>query len=476
MKIIFIEPPPTLDWLPGQKATTAGRRHPSLNYTGELVYSYLNLQSAAVLRQRGHEVLYAHCQTMGLGMAGLRDYLRQHRPDLVVIMLEHITYPVALAAVLMAREEANSKTVFVGPFATALDEDVLRRSGVDLVCRSEWDYLVSDIADAWESGRSLSEIHGLSYMENGQLVRTEDAELIEDLDALPIPAYDLLDLSCFYEAVFKRFPAATMITSRGCPHRCVYCSFPQTIYSRKHRAASPERVVKEIRHLVKDLGVREIRLDDDCFEVDRARAFRICKLLENEKLDLIWSVQCRPGNIDLDLAKAMKKAGCHFILYGIESGNDEILKKIRKGTTVEAMRRGVGAAKKAGIDILNCIMLGFYWDTPETVRQTIEFAKELNAEFTQFSTPTALPGTEYYELLRSEGCLVGESWEEFDSFHHAGVELPNLSTEFLNKTLSGIYKDYYLRPRYVWMMVRRGLRSWDNFVQSLRGALALVRR
>jgi len=413
---------------------------------------------------------------MGLDMARLKEYLCRHRPDVVVIMLEHITYPVALAAIVAAKEGADSRTIFVGPFATALDEEVLRKSGVDVVCRGEWDYSVSAVVESWASGRSLEGVPGLSYLEDGRLVKTSDAKLIEDLDSLPIPAYDLLDLSCFYEAVFKRFPAATMITSRGCPHRCVYCSFPQTIYSRKHRAASPERVVKEIRHLVKDLGVREIRFDDDCFEVDRERAFRICELLEQEKLDLIWSVQCRPANMDLELAKAMKRAGCHFILYGIESGSDEILKKIKKGATVESLRRGVVAAKKAGIDVLNCIMLGFYWDTPETIRQTIEFAKELNAEFTQFSTPTALPGTEYYELLRAQGCLASDSWEDFDSFHKANVKLPNLSAEFLNKILSGIYREYYLRPRYVWMMAKRALRSWDNFVQSMRGAAALARR
>jgi radical SAM superfamily enzyme YgiQ (UPF0313 family) len=474
LRVLFIEPPPTLDWTPGSAVSTAGRRHPTLNFTGEQVYSYLNLQAAAVLRQRGHEVLYLHCQTTGTDVAGVTAFLGRERPGLVVVMLEHITFEVACRLAAAARS-AGSRTVFVGPFVTALDDEVLRRAPVDFCLRGEWDHTAADLTEALEGLRELGSVAGLSRLEGDDVRRNPDPPLIDDLDALPLPAYDLLDLSKFYEAVFKRFPAATMITSRGCPHRCVFCSFPQTIYSRKYRAQSPERVLEEVRYLVKERGVREIRFDDDCFEVDRARALRICELLEGERLDLVWSAQCRPGNIDLELARAMKRAGCHFLLYGVESGDDGILKKIRKGTTVEAIRRGVKAAKDAGIDVLNCIMLGFYWDTPETIKKTIDFAFELNAEFTQFSTPTPLPGTEYYELLRSKGCLASERWEDFDSFHHANVNMPRLSADELNRTLSGIYRRYYLRPGYVGMMLRRALRSPDNFRQSVRGARALLR-
>ncbi|GAB4257093.1 MAG: hopanoid biosynthesis associated radical SAM protein HpnJ [Deferrisomatales bacterium] len=475
MKVLFVEPPPSTRWTPGDRTSTAGRRHPSLNFTGEQVYSYLNLQCAAVLRERGHRVAYLHCQTMGCGLEGFPRYLRETAPDLLVILLEHITFGVALELARVAREQAGARVVFVGPFVTALDGEVLARSGVDAVCRGEWDYAVAELAEAWEGGGDPCAVPGVTCRVDGETVRGPDRPPLEDLDALPLPAYDLLDLSRFYESVFKRFPAATMITSRGCPHRCVFCSFPQTIYSRRHRASSPERVLAEVGHLVRDHGVREIRFDDDCFEVDRGRVLRICELLEREKLDLIWSAQCRPGNVDPELARAMKRAGCHFVLYGVESGDDAVLKKMRKGTTVEAIRRGVRAAREAGIDVLNCIMLGFYWDTPETIRRTVEFAFELNAEFTQFSIPTPLPGTEYYELLRAEGCLASENWEEFDSFHRASVRLPHLPPGHLEEVMATIYRRYYLRPGYLWRMVRRGLRSWDNFSQSIRGARTLLR-
>ncbi|MBI5014203.1 MAG: radical SAM protein [Deltaproteobacteria bacterium] len=474
MRVLFIEPPPTVDWRPGSRASTAGRRHPSLNFTGEQVYSYLNLQSAAVLRQRGHEVLYLHCQTMGYGLDRVGAYLREKKPGLVVLMLEHITFPVALEVLRMAKEEVGAVTALVGPFATAESAKVLTLSGADVVCRGEWDLTVAHLAEALEAGRPLDEVTGLLFRRGDALHETPAAGLAEDLDALPLPAYDLLDLSKFYESVFQRFPAATMITSRGCPHRCVFCSFPQTIYSRKYRFQSPERVLAEVKYLHRELGVKEIRFDDDCFEVKRDRVFRISELLGKECPNVLWSAQCRPANLDPELARAMKRGGCGFVLFGVESGDDDILRKIRKGTTVDEIRRGVAAARGAGLDILNCVMLGFYWDTPETVEKTIRFAFELNAEFTQFSTPTPLPGTEYYGLLRSEGCLLSERWEDFDSFHHANVRLPHLTAEELNETIRTVYRRYYGRPSYVWRMLKRALRSRGTLGQTLRGARALL--
>ena len=259
-----------------------------------------------------------------------------------------------------------------------------------------------------------------------------------------------------------------MITSRGCPFQCIFCSYPQTIYSHTFRAMSPHRVLKEIRYLVKDLGVQEIRIDDDTFNINAGRAVEICKLLVAEKLDFTFSVQVRPKLLTDEQAYWLKRAGCRMVLFGIESGNEEVLKKMRKNTTKDELRRGVAIAKKHGIDVLNCMMLGFYWDTWETVEETIGFAFELNAEFTQVSTPTPLPGTDYYRLLEENKCFLSKEWERHDSVHHSSVELPNLSNDDLNSFLASFYRRYYRRPRYLWMMFLRMFRSWGNFTQSLR--------
>jgi anaerobic magnesium-protoporphyrin IX monomethyl ester cyclase len=473
MRILFVEPPPTADWTPDSPISTAGRRHPSLSVTGEQVYSYLNLSSAAVAREDGHEVFYIHCQTEGMDLSNVRKRVASLQPGLLVIKLEHINTSAALAVARIAKEETDCRVALVGPLVTASAEDALQRYACcDYVLRGEWDYTVSRLAEALDRGVSPGEIEGLSYRWDEGIVIGDKAPLIEDLDALPFPAYDLVDLSRFYESVFAYFPAATVITSRGCPFQCVYCVFPNTIYSHKFRAQSPERVLAEALYLQNKFGVREIRYDDDTFEIDKQRVFDICRLFKENDVTLKWIIQSRPSLMTEEMAKALKEAGCVMVLYGVESGDDEILKKIKKGTTTTEIERGVRIAHKYGLDVLNCVMIGFYWDTPETVQRSIDFAFRLNAEFTQFSIATPLPGTEYYELLKESGYMVSDDLEKGDSFHHANVDFPALKQYQIDEMLKGVYRRYYIRPSYLWRMLRRTLRSWANFAQMVQLARA----
>lgn len=467
-KILFVEPPPTLDWTVGSKVSKAGRRHPCLNETGEQVYSYQNLSCAAVLRNAGHVVEYLHCPTQRLDLSMTKAEVSKRKPDMLVIMVEHINAPVAWEVSRHAKD--NSVTVvWVGPFVTSLHENEIKRACVDFILRKEWDYSVGALAHAVIAGEDLATVKGLTWKDRTGGARVNpDVDPIADLNSLPIPAYDLLDLSKFYESVFVAFPAATMITSRGCPFNCIFCSYPQTIYGHKYRAMSPGRVVREIEYLVNDRGVREIRIDDDTFNVDRQRVVDICKLMVERKVRVLYSVQARAQLMTEETAYWLKKSGCRMVLYGVESGNEEVLKHMRKNTTKDEIRRGVALAKKHGLDVLNCIMLGFYWDTKETMEESMAFAFELNAEFTQVSAPTPLPGTDYFKLLKDNNCLLTEEWDKHDSVHHSAVELPHLSNDLINGYLTTFYRRYYRRPRYLWMMVRRSLRSWGNFTQSLR--------
>ena len=228
---------------------------------------------------------------------------------------------------------------------------------------------------------------------------------------------------------------------------------------------SPQRVLKEIKYLVNDLGVKEIRIDDDTFDIDRNRVIEICKLLVEEKLDFTFSVQCRPQLMTDEEAKWLKRAGCRMVLYGVESGNDEILKKIRKNTTKDEIRRGV-RIEKHGLDVLNCVMLGFYWDTRESVEDTIRFAFELNAEFTQY-LHHPLPGTDYYQLLTIITAFLPRNGNSMIVF--TTLLLNCLFNKCRFKPLSmHLYRRYYRRPRYLWMMFWRMFKTWGNFSQSIR--------
>jgi radical SAM superfamily enzyme YgiQ (UPF0313 family) len=307
-KVLFVEPPPTLDWTIDSKVSKAGRRHPCLNETGEQVYSYQNLSCAAVLRNAGHAVEYLHCPTQRLDLAMTKLEITKRKPDALVIMLEHINAPVAWEVSRHAKN-CGIAVIWVGPFATALHENEIKRACVDYILRKEWDYSVGHLLDALKNGNNLSTVKGLTWKDKNCSVRVnQDADAIDDMDGLPIPAYDLLDLSKFYESVFVAFPAATMITSRGCPFNCIFCSYPQTIYGHKHRAMSPARVVREMEYLVNDCGVKEIRIDDDTFNVDRQRVIDICKLMIERNVKVVYSVQARAQLMTEEMAYWLKKS------------------------------------------------------------------------------------------------------------------------------------------------------------------------
>lgn len=287
-KVLFIEPPPTLEWVASSNISKAGRRHPCLNQTGEQTYSYQNLSCASVLRQRGFDVYYLHCPTEGLDLHSAKDQMNRIKPDALVIMVEHITLPVS-EKLSEEAHKAGTSIIWVGPYATALHSSEILKKYVDFILRQEWDYSVGELLETMANGSDLKKVKGLTWKsKREEVVINEKRERIEDLDSLPIPAYDLIDLSKFYESVFVAFPAATMITSRGCPNYCVFCSYPQTIYSRKFKAMSPPRVVDEIEHLVTKHGVKEIRIDDDTFNIDSGRVIDICKLLIEKKIRILF--------------------------------------------------------------------------------------------------------------------------------------------------------------------------------------------
>jgi len=477
MKVLFIDSPPSLNWTPSSKFTKGGRRWPSLTVTGEKTYCYLNLSAAAVLRERGHEIYYVDCQAEGVTLPALFDRVKHISPDLVVIYVEQIKVSVDFNIIEQLKNSLDLKVVFVGPFVTALDREVMTLSPhVDFIIRGEYDYAVADLAATIGNGGPTDHIAGISWRDGEKVHRGPPPVRLTQLDRVPIPAYDLIDFNNYTESVFIYHPSAAMATSRGCPYRCIYCWFPQTIYSHKWIAQSALRVFEEIRHLVERYGVREIKIDDDTFEIDRQRVVDLCELLIRNQVRVAWAPQCRPDLVDEDLLRLMKRAGCIRILWGCESGSQEILDKMKKGFQVADIEKATRLSQKVGIEVLNCFMLGFPWDTEETIQRTIEFACELNAEFTQFAIPTPLPGTTFYRMAREHGYIQTTEWDYFDGSHRAVVSYPQISHETLEVYSRKAYHDYYLRSRWLLLMSRRALRSSAHLKNTFKLALAFSKR
>ncbi|MBI5884468.1 radical SAM protein, partial [archaeon] len=300
----------------------------------------------------------------------------------------------------------------------------------------------------------LAKVKGLSYWKAGKIKHNKEMPLIEDLNGMPfvteVYKKHLNIYDYFYAA--NLYPEVTILTGRGCPNRCVFCVLPQTLTGHGYRFRSVENVLKELEFIRKEFPqVKEVFIEDDTLTANIPRIRELCAKMIESKMNLIWSANAR-ADVDLDTLKLMKKSGCRLLCVGIESGNQQILNNIKKGTTLEGIRRFFKATKQAGILVHGCFMLGNIGETVETLKQTIDFAKELDPDTAQFFPIMVYPGTEAYEYFESHDFITSRDFSEWldeEGQHRTIVSRPGLSAEELVAWCDEARRQFYLRPKYI---------------------------
>ena len=347
----------------------------------------------------------------------------------------------------------NIKIAFVGPHVSVLPEKTLREcSAIDFVCRKEFDYAVVDYA----RGKPLDEIAGVSYLESGKIVHNPDAPQIQDLDALPhVTDVYKRDLDVTrYNVPFLLYPYVSLYTTRGCPAQCTFCLWPQTLSGHPWRKRSTDDVAGEMaraKHYWPD--VKEFFFDDDTFNIQKARTIELCSKLK--PLGLTWSCTSRVTT-DFETLKAMKEAGCRLLIVGYESGDQQILKNIKKGATLERARQFTKDCHKLGLVIHGDFILGLPGETHETINNTIAFAKELDVETIQVSVAHAYPGTELYDYAVKNGFMVSTSKMVDEAGHQlAHIQYPGLPADEILAAVHRFYDEYYFRPKAVFRILRK---------------------
>ncbi len=343
-------------------------------------------------------------------------------------------------------KEANPaiKIAFVGPPVTVAPARALNDCPhIDFVVRREFDFATVEFAN----GKPLAEIAGINYRKDGQIVATPDRPPVEDLDAMP-HATDIyhrdLDVRR-YNVPFLLHPYVSLYTTRGCPAQCTFCLWPQTLSGHPWRKRSADDIVAEMKKAKEYWPfVKEFFFDDDTFNIQKARTIELCEKLK--PLGLTWSCTSRVTT-DYDTLKAMKDAGCRLMIVGYESGNAQILKNIKKGATVERARQFTKDAHKLGLVIHGDFILGLPGETHDTIRETINFAKELDCETIQVSVAHAFPGTELYEFVKEKGYLTAESMVDDDGHQMAHIEYPGLPADDVIEAVHRFYDEYYFRPK-----------------------------
>ncbi|MCG2737372.1 MAG: B12-binding domain-containing radical SAM protein [Candidatus Methanoperedenaceae archaeon] len=426
---------------------------------------------ATVLEQKGHQVEIIDANALQLSEREIVEKVKGADVICITAMTPAVNSAIRIAKEIKA-ENPDQMIILGGPHATILPEETLNKvPQIDMIVRGEGEKTIVELFDALENNMDLQNINGITYRNNG-IKSTPSQPSIVDLDPLPFPAYHLLPIHKYklHPPHGRKLPYMAMMTSRGCPYNCIYCSKP--IFGQKFRAQSPGRTVNEVEYLIDKFKIKEIVFYDDSFTLNKKRILQLCEEIHKRKIDILWSCETRVDLINEELLKAMKKAGCYMIAYGIEAGNQMILNNLRKKITTEQISSAVERTHKAGIQSVGYFMLGSPWETPETIRETIDFTKSLKLDFAQFSVMIPFPGTDIYELYMKSG-FVTSDWDDYIYASLKSASTPVFETGMLSKeelqAWNGrAYKEFYFRSSYMWQRLI-GMRSLGDLNTNMRG-------
>jgi len=436
LKTLFLNPPSFENFDGG-----AGSRWPATReiesywYPVWLAYPTGLLEGARLLDAPPHHV--SAPETINIA----KDY------ELLVLFTSTPGFPGDIRLAQAVKDASpRIKIAFVGPHVSVLPEKSLRDcSAIDFVCRKEFDFTIVEFA----RGKPLEEILGISYRKNGSVVHTPDRPQIQDLDVYKRD----LDVRR-YNVPFLLNPYVSLYTTRGCPAQCTFCLWPQTLSGHPWRKRSSDDVAREMAQAKEYWPfVKEFFFDDDTFNIQKARTIELCSKLK--PLNITWSCTSRVTT-DYETLKAMKEAGCRLLIVGFESGDQQILKNIKKGATVERARQFTKDCHKLGLVIHGDFILGLPGETRESIRNTIAFAKELDVETIQVSVAHAYPGTELYDYAVKNGFMVADTKMVDEGGHQlAHIQYPGLPADEILDSVHRFYDEYYFRPKAIYRILRK---------------------
>jgi anaerobic magnesium-protoporphyrin IX monomethyl ester cyclase len=414
-------------------------------------------QLAAVLEKNNQKV-----DVLDLGLYDIDEWkshlskkLDEVKPDIIGISSLTTLYKNACDVARFVKEKSpNIKILFGGVHSTVQPDKILKEDFVDYVIRGEGEYSLLELV----RGDDLDKIKGLSYKKEGKIFQNPNRELIQDLDSLPFPARHLFDLK-----KYSWYPELSLISSRGCPFPCYYC-FSGT-FGKKFRFRSAENIVQEIEQIIKNYGVKRFYFYDDLFTLNKERVIDFCNLIIKKNINIKWRCCSRIDTIDKERLDYMKKAGCEKIHYGIESGDPELIKKI-KGITLQQAKNAIKLTRKAGIESRCYFMIGHPWDTKKTIKNTISFSKKIDADLVQFAITTPFPSTELWDIAKDMG-VVNDKIVGSEDFSLRGnkpiMRTETLSSEQLLKLYKKAERGYFrhkilisfMRPNQILKAIKR---------------------
>ena len=469
MKILMLNPP-------FMDKYSKSSRSPAVTKSGTIYFPLWLSYATGVLDKKGHELKILDAPAKCLTKDDALKQVKEFNPQLVVIDTSTPSINSDLDFTKRIKEALpNVKTCLVGTHVSATVPEILPKDAafVDFIARHEYDYTLPEVAEALEGKRALSDVLGISYVENGELKENPDRPYIQNLDELPFVSEvykKYLDIEDYFYAHVS-FPTVSIFSSRGCPSKCFYCMYSQVMFGKAYRKRSAKNLFEECQYIVKNFpNVKEILIDDDNFSVDQKNVQEFCQLMIDHKLPLKWVVQCRV-NLKYETMVLMKKAGCRLVVVGYESGSQKVLDGMHKGITLEQSRKFNDAAKKAGMRVHGCFMVGNPGETKETMMETLNFAKSLRMDTAQFFPLIVYPGTEAWTWAKSNDYITAKSYDEWvtpDGMHNCVLSTPEVTSQELVDFCNYARKKFYLRPKYMFMKAGECLTNKDDFVRTAK--------
>jgi len=480
MRVILLNPP----FLPNYSRES---RSPAVTKSGTLYYPMWLAYATGVLEQAGFDVKLVDAPARNYPLDEVLSMISTFRPQLVVIdtSTPSIHNDVTVAnAIKETAQDAFTFTLLVGRHVSALPHESMALSPkIDGIAMGEYDYIVRDLALKLRDAGNLSDVKGLIWR-NGtshEITRNAPMELIENLDELP-----------FVSSVYKRhlnikdyfyghsqYPIITIVSGRGCPHQCYYCCYPQTMYGHKLRVRSPNNIKEEFQFIAKNFPeIREIMIEDDTLTINKKHAWEFAEVLISIGNKIPFSANSRADITDLALLKKLKKAGLRLLCVGYESGDQNILNNMKKKLKLEDALEFSKLAKKAGILVHGCFMMGNPGDTRETLEKTLKFAKKLNPDTAQFYPLMLYPGTEAFKWAEQNGYLLTKDYSKWlteNGLHATIIEKPGLSSRYLMEFCDQARKEFYLRPRYIMRKIFQSVTNYAELKRNVKGFRHLIK-
>lgn len=407
------------------------------------------LSIASCLEDHGFEVHVVDCHAREMGPVRFRSLVRKLRPRFVGISVLSAHYvPANFIAQICKEEVPDTIVVAGGVHAEAHSEQMLQNPHIDAVGRGDGEMLMTEVVQGvpWEK------IDGLSYRV-GDIVQHNKPRSVEmDLDRYPLPAYHLIDFDDYFPPVssYKALPAMNVLMTRGCPGKCTFCNSANTTL----RSRSVDKLMELLKKLRYEYGVKQIYFYDDTFTANRRMVEEFCRRMVEEKVDVSWICYVRGDMFKEEMARMLSRAGCHQVLIGVESGSRTLMAAVGKPIQHEVYQRTVALAHKYNMEVRGSFIIGHVDETEETLRETVQFAIDLDLDLFQVSVMTPYPGTAMFKRFKAEGRLLHEEFSRYGQ-NELVFRLNHLDAEVVRHFTRVALWKFYFRPRAIFKQLKR---------------------